>query len=84
MGQCKNTNKMKQTVETKQRSETRYDYWTLYHELLAFRIASSRLAGISPPAGGVFLLLNSSDICSNVTHSTPSCELINSIHVSIE
>ena len=35
--------------------------------------------GILAPAGGAFLLLNSSHICSKVTHSTPSCLLICSI-----
>lgn len=36
-------------------------------------------AGINAPSGAVFLLLKSSHICSMVTHSTPSCELIYSM-----
>lgn len=33
-------------------------------------------AGSGAPSGGLFLLLNSSHICSIVTHSTPSCLLM--------
>lgn len=53
------------------------------YQLVAFRNASSRVAGINPPTGGEFLLLKSSDICSNVIHSTPSCELMNSRDPSV-
>lgn len=36
-------------------------------------------AGIKAPAGGSFFFLNSSHICSIVTHSTPSCLLMYSM-----
>lgn len=51
----------------------------MFHYLPIFFNASSLLAGINAPFGGVFLLLNSSDICSKVIHSTPSCLLICSV-----
>lgn len=44
-----------------------------------FLSISPTAAGITAPTSGVFLPLKSSDICSNVTHSTPSCLLMWSI-----
>lgn len=50
-------------------------FWRPLQSSHRFRI-SPGTAGIIAPASGVFLLLKSSDISSNVTHSTPSCLLI--------
>lgn len=41
------------------------------------------LAGITAPGAGIFLLLNSSQICSIVTNSTPSCFIKCSMSLSI-
>lgn len=49
-----------------------------YHSPGSERIASLS-AGSSAPGGGLFFDLKSSQICSMVTHSTPSCWLICSI-----
>lgn len=49
------------------------------HYRESFFATSSGDAGIMAPSGALFLPLNSSHICSIVTHSTPSCLLIYSI-----